>query len=199
MSRSVDIVPATPERWADVVKLFGPRGACAGCWCMWPRLRSAEYRRGKSDDHRRALRALVTRGAEPGLIAYAEGEPVGWCAVGPRTSFARLARSRTLAPVDDRPVWSVVCFFVARSARRSGLTRRLLQAAVEHARRAGATIVEGYPVDAEESEPAAALWHGTLSAFETAGFKEVARRSPRRPIVRRTLHLRCDRIPRILT
>lgn len=177
--------PATPSRWHHVERLFGDRGACAGCWCMWPRLPSAEFARGRGAGNRRALRRLVTGGARPGIIAYRGGEPVGWCAVAPRPEYSRLERSRVMARVDDRPVWSVVCFFVTREARGSGVTTALLRAAVDHAARAGATIVEGYPLDPAGKRLADAFaWFGLASAFRHAGFEEVARRSKTRPIMR---------------
>src|SRR6185295_20292373 len=117
----VEFQPATAERWSDLERLFGPRGACAGCWCMHPRLPGAEFRRGVGDPNRRALAKLVRAGQEPGILAYAGGEAVGWCAVAPRSKYVRLENSRVLAPVDDAPVWSVVCFFVTRPWRGRGL------------------------------------------------------------------------------
>src|SRR5258706_1700387 len=116
-SRSVTCHPATPSRWPDVERLFGERGACAGCWCMWLRLPSDAFARGRGAGNRRALKRLVSDGARPGIIAYRGGDPVGWCAIAPREQYQRLERSRVMARVDDRPVWSVVCFFVAREAR----------------------------------------------------------------------------------
>jgi len=178
--------PATAERWADVERLFGERGACAGCWCMLWRLPRKDWEAGQGEGNRRALRKLVRGGAEPGVLAYRDGEPIGWCAVAPRADYPALARSRVLEPVDDRPVWSVACLFVARPHRRCGVSARLLEAAVVHAGRHGATIVEGYPtVPSTDRAPDAFLWTGTAAAFEWAGFREVARRSPTRPIVRR--------------
>ena len=103
---SVAFQPATPARWDDLARLFGPRGACAGCWCMWPRLTSREYNAGRGDGHRRRLRAIVAADQRPGILAYAGGEPVGWCAVAPRAEYTRLSTSRVMAPVDDREVWS---------------------------------------------------------------------------------------------
>jgi len=180
------VQPATAERWRDVERLFGERGACAGCWCMLWRLSHKDWQAGKGEGNRRALRRLVRGGAEPGLLAYQDGEPIGWCAVAPRADYPALARSRVLGPVDDRPVWSVACLFVARPYRRQGVSARLLEAAAEHAGRHGATIVEGYPtVPSTDRAPDAFLWTGTAAAFERAGFREVARRSPTRPIVRR--------------
>jgi GNAT superfamily N-acetyltransferase len=191
MPRSIEFQPATPERWSDLAKLFGPRGACAGCWCMWPRLTSSEFRRGIGDGNRRALQRLVRKAARPGILAYAAGEPIGWCALAPRSEYRRLETSRVMAPVDDRPVWSVVCFFVTRQWRGRGLTVRLLREAARYAASRGARILEGYPTDPKRGRPAAAfVWTGLSSAFERAGFREVARRSPSRPIMRRTLRPR---------
>lgn len=179
--------PATADRWADVVTLFGPRGACAGCWCMWPRLAAADFKRGSGEGNKRALQKLVRGGREPGLLAYADGEPVGWVALAPRADYPRLEKSRVLAPVDEQPVWSVTCFFVRRDWRQRGLTGRLLQEAAKHAAANGGKIIEGYPTDAKKKTADAFVWTGIASTFESAGFREVARRSASRPIMRRTL------------
>jgi GNAT superfamily N-acetyltransferase len=181
------IVPVTPERWPDLERLFGAKGACAGCWCMWMRLPLAEFRRGKGAGNRRALRALVAK-QPPGLLAYVGGEPVGWVAVAPREEYLRLAKSRVLAPVEGERVWSAPCFFVHREHRGAGLTASLLRAAAAFAARNGARAIEGYPnVNRAERQPAAFVWSGFESTFTRAGFREVARRSPVRPILRRTL------------
>jgi len=175
----------TPERWRDLETLFGERGACAGCWCMWWRLRRSEWQRQRGQGNKRALKRIVESGEEPGVLAYAGGEPVGWCAVAPREAYAALARSRVLKPVDANPVWAIVCFFVARPFRRRGLTVRLLKAAVRHTRERGARIVEGYPVEPKKgSMPDAWAYTGLASAFVKAGFVEVLRRSETRPIMR---------------
>jgi molybdopterin converting factor subunit 1 len=183
-----EVHPATPERWSDLERLFGPRGACAGCWCQWARLTSAEFRAGSGEGNRRRLRRLVREGPPPGLIGYRDGQPVAWCALAPREAYPRLERSRTLARVDDRPVWSVVCFFVARSHRRQGLTVRLLREAVRYARARGARIVEGYPVEPASGKTSDAFaWWGLAGAFEAAGFRVAARRSKTHPVMRRVL------------
>jgi GNAT superfamily N-acetyltransferase len=182
-----EIHPLTPERWDDFERLFGARGACGGCWCMWWRLSAREFEAGKGEANRRAMRALVEGGAVPGLLAFDGEQPVGWCAVAPRGEYGRLARSRTLAPVDDRPVWSVVCFFVARAWRGRSVGRRLLEAAVDHVRASGGRTVEGYAVEPKkERMPDVFAYHGPLSLFLACGFEEVARRSETRPIVRRS-------------
>lgn len=177
--------PLTPSRFADLEALFGPNGACGGCWCMWWRLSRAAYDAGRGERNRRALRRLVAAGQVPGILAYAGKEPVGWCAVEPRPAYPRLARARTLKPVDDAPVWSITCFYVARGWRGKGLTRALALAAVAHARRGGARLVEAYPVDPRGALADAWAYTGLASTFLRAGFREVARRSRTRPIVRK--------------
>lgn len=183
--------PLVPERWSDFEKLFGPRGACAGCWCMWWRLRRSDWNRGRGEGNRRAMRALVRSGNPPGILAYVDGVPAGWCSIAPREEFATLERSRTLSRIDAEPVWSVVCFFVARPFRRKGLTVALLKAAAAFAGERGARIVEGYPVEPKKGTmPDAFAYTGLASAFEAAGFVEKARRSPTRPIMRRAVRRR---------
>jgi GNAT superfamily N-acetyltransferase len=155
---------------------------------MYYRQSSSEFRARKGDANRRALRRLVTGERAPGILAYAGDEPIGWCAVGPRAEYTRLARSRNLQPVDDQPVWSVPCLFVARAWRRRGVTARLLEAAARHARACGARILEGYPIATKKGDvPAAFAWNGFVPSFLAAGFVEVLRRSPRQAIVRRDL------------
>jgi GNAT superfamily N-acetyltransferase len=186
-ARQLAVKPVTPGRWADLERLFGPRGACAGCWCMFWKLPRAEWEAARGEGNRRALERIVRRGDVPGLLAYAGQEPVGWVAMEPRSVYPRLARARTLKPVDDAPVWSITCFYVARGHRGAGVTRALVDAAVAYARRRGARLVEAYPVDTERTLADAWLYTGKLSTFRKAGFEEVARRSPTRPIVRRAV------------
>lgn len=177
--------PLAVERWEDLEGLFGSRGACAGCWCMYWRQTQREFEAGAGEPNRFALRALTERGEIPGLLAYHNGKAVGWISLGPRQNFQRLARSRVLKPVDDQDVWSVVCFFVARNYRRQGLTVYLLREGVRYAAGCGARIIEGYPVAPKSGNaPAVFLYTGTEAAFLKAGFVEVARRSESRPIMR---------------
>jgi GNAT superfamily N-acetyltransferase len=177
--------PLTPDRWDDLESLFGERGATGGCWCMWWRLKRSDYECRKGASNRRAFKSIVTKGEEPGILAYHEGEPIGWCAIGPRETYPVLERSRVLKRVDDTPVWSITCFFVDRRYRKQGVTKALLQEACRHARRRGARIVEGYPVDPRSKEmPAVFAWTGFVSAFRRAGFAECVRRSESRPIMR---------------
>jgi len=188
--RRIEIVPATPDRWPDLERLFGERGACGGCWCMAWRLSHAAYERNKGSSNKRAFKKIVTSGDVPGLLAYANDEPVGWCSVAPREVFSFLERSRVLEPVDDKPVWSVSCLFVLRPYRGRGISLRLLKAAIDFARSQGAPAVEGYPNDPDAKMPDAFAWTGLASTFRKAGFSEVARRSSHRPIMRRNLRSR---------
>lgn len=185
----VAVHPLTPDRWPDLEALFGARGAYAGCWCMWWRLPRAEWAAGRGEGNRRALRAVVAAGPPPGLLAYAEGRPVGWVAVTPRRAIPRLDASRLFAPVDARPAWAITCFYVAPGWRRRGLLARLLAAAVEHARAGGARLLEACPVDtAVRGRIATASGYtGVASVFRRAGFREVLRRAPDRPLVRLAL------------
>ena len=177
--------PLTPSRWTDLVTLFGERGACGGCWCMWWRLKRSEFNHNKGAGNRQAFQDIVKAGEMPGLLAYAGDQPAGWCALAPRGAYPALERSRILKRVDDQPVWSVTCFFVAKPYRCRGLTVQLLHAAVEYARSQGAIILEGYPEDPEEgNQPPPFVFTGLASAFRKVGFAEVARRSAKRPIMR---------------
>lgn len=180
--------PLTPERWPDLEALFGPRGACGGCWCMTPRLTRAAYERNKGEGNRLALKALVDGGTVPGILGLLEGRPVGWCSVGPRSDFSSLARSRIFKPVDEREVWSIVCLFIDRDHRRRGLSVRLIEAACAFAAGRGATCIEAYPVEPRKDPmPPVFAYTGLASAYLQAGFREVARRSETRPMMRREL------------
>ena len=181
------ILPLTPSRWAELEKLFGERGACGGCWCMYWRLPRARWVRQKGTGNKSAFRQVVNSGEVPGLLAYADGESAGWCALVPRERYPRLAASRTLKPLDEQPVWSITCFIVARPYRRQGITLSLLNEALEYASRHGARIVEGYPSEEKKGCPDVFYYRGLVSTFRKAGFKEVARRSPSSCIMRRTI------------
>lgn len=187
---SLTIHPLTSDRWPDLEALFGERGATGGCWCMWWRLPRSVFNQQKGAGNKRAFQTIVEDGDEPGLLAYVGEQPVGWCAVAPRAEYPALERSRILRPVDDAPVWSVTCLFVAKPFRRKGVTVQLLRAAVNFARERGARIVEGYPTEPRSSTPMlpdAFVWTGLASAFRAAGFTEVLRRSETRPIMRRVI------------
>ncbi|HEX6705983.1 MAG TPA: GNAT family N-acetyltransferase [Albitalea sp.] len=187
MSR-IRIEPATVDRRADIAAVMTDCGDASHCWCaFWSRPRSDFDRdRGKGNE-RWFMHRLATAEHPPGVLAYVEREAAGWCAVAPRADHIRLARSRILAPVDAAPVWAITCFVIAKRFRRQGIMRRLIDGAVDFARERGATCLEAYPLDASRKLHSGELYVGLLSAFVDAGFEEVARRSPTRPIVRRRL------------
>lgn len=177
--------PLTPERWKDLEALFGERGACGGCWCMWWRLKRSQFEKQKGQENKKNFRKIVNSGEIPGLLAYANGQPIAWCSIAPRETYSVLERSRILKRIDDKPVWSVVCFFVAKPFRYKGVTLKLLKAAVKYAKECKARIVEGYPVEPKKtSMPDAFAFTGLAATFHKAGFVEVLRRSETRPIMR---------------
>ncbi|RKX17834.1 MAG: GNAT family N-acetyltransferase [Candidatus Zixiibacteriota bacterium] len=183
--RGFKFYPVTKGRWDDFEKLFGHRGACGGCWCMWWRLTRKEYDLQKGAGNKNAMKHIIQSGTTPGILAYDKNEPIAWCSVAPREEYPSLERSRVLKRVDDSPVWSVVCFYIAKEYRHRGLSVRLLKEAKKYCKAQGAKILEGYPTEPRKDlMPDAFAWTGLSSAFKKAGFKEVARRSETRPIMR---------------
>lgn len=176
--------PLTPDRWPDLERLFGPeRGAVAGCWCMWFRLTRSEWDKAGRDGRKRSFRMLVERGPPPGVLGYRDDTPVAWVALAPRAEQRVIERSRVTRPIDDRPALAITCFYLAPRCRRQGLMRPLIGAALAEARRQGAGLVEAYPTDAPPDRRVTGF-RGLLRPFLEAGFREVARRSPTRPILR---------------
>lgn len=155
---------------------------------LW-RVRRSEFAKQKGEGNRMALKEIVDSGEIPGILAYVNGEPIGWCAVAPREMFPTLERSQVLKRVDDKQVWSVVCFYIAKQFRRKGITVHLLRTAIEHIRKRGGKIVEGYPIEPKKGKfPDVFAYTGLASAFHKVGFLEVARRSETRPIMRYIIH-----------
>lgn len=180
--------PLTAERWPDLEALFGPQGAYGGCWCMWWRIKRKELERNGTEGNRRALRAIVERGEVAGLLAYRDGEPVGWCSVAPREAYPTLDRSPVLKRLDDTPVWSIVCFYVAPEHRGEGLVGALLEAAVDYARMQGAKVLEAYPTEPRGRQlPPVSSYMGLPELFARAGFVEWARPSQAKVVMRRSL------------
>lgn len=174
------IVPLTPEVWPALAALFEQGGDPRWCWCMYWRVRGRDFNLTSASANRETLQRLTESsdrvgGPVPGLVALDGDRAVGWVSLGPREGFERLERSRLLARLDDRPVWSIVCFVVSRRARGRGVARELLAAAVEYARERGASALEAYPAATGDRRIASsAAYTGTLGMFERAGF-EVAR------------------------
>ncbi len=190
INSEITIHPLTPERWPDFETLFGLRGACGGCWCMWYRMKRADYEKQKGEGNRQSMKNLVASGEIPGILAYNKNQAIAWCSIGPREKFPVLNRSRILKPVDDKHVWSVVCFFVRKDIRKQEITYKLLLAAIEFARENGAKIVEGYPIHTDKDNyPPVFAATGFYSTYKKAGFRECIRRSETRPIVRYMIEL----------
>jgi GNAT superfamily N-acetyltransferase len=177
--------PVTTENWKDFEKLFGEKGACGGCWCMSWLLTKKDFDANKGAGNKKKMKKLIDSNSQPGILAYFNDEPVGWCAVAPREKYIRLEKSRVLSKIDDKPVWSVPCFFIKKEFRRKRLSTEILKAAIQFCKLKGAKIIEGYPAEPYANNiPAVFAWTGFPSSFRKAGFKEAARRSKARPIMR---------------
>lgn len=188
----ITIEPASTPRFGDVEHALTGGGDGGSCWCQWWMLRSKDWQSSSRDQRHEMLRSDLEASPPSGLVVYVDGEPAGWVKVSARPDQPRLARSRNLQaspePFDDASVWAVTCFVVRRDHRGQGLARRLLDAAVDHARAHGARVIEGYPLDTDVGKTTSNdLFHGALSTFLAAGFDEVARPTPKRPIVSLTL------------
>ena len=185
LSAGIECHPVSAERWQDLERLLGDHGGWQGCWCMRWRLPRARFVSQQGAPNRRALRREIGAGRCTGVMAYRDGEAVAWCSVGPRENYPLLGTSDLLARVDDRAVWSITCVFVAKRARRQGITVPLIQGAVAFAAQNHAKVVEAYPVIPPSTKmPVAAAMTGIYSAFHKAGFSEVLRRVEIRPIMR---------------
>jgi GNAT superfamily N-acetyltransferase len=176
--------PVTIAEWPDLEALFSEHGVQNGCWCMYWRIPRQECQRNYGAGNKQFLKQIVESGQVPGILAYHEGKPVGWCSVASRETFPVVLRSPTLKPIDDRPVWAITCFFVSKPYRRGGLTHLLIQAAIEYAQAHGARLIEAYPIDVHAKSIEYERYSGLTTTFEKLGFKEACRRSERRPIMR---------------
>ncbi len=184
------VEPLSADRFDDLAALFEEGGDPSWCWCIYFRKRGLSWSNSTPADNRAELQRLTSNEIKPGLVAYREGRAVGWVSLAPRADYGRLTTAKILAPLDEKPVWSIVCFVVSRSARRQGVGHALLEAAISYARTQGATTLEAYPVATERGRvPPANAFHGTQAMFERAGFSVVEVRrwsstSPPRPIMR---------------
>jgi len=186
---NLSFYPLTLERWKDIENLFGANGACAGCWCMYWFMNKKEYDEKRKDGRtKKELMIMVENKIEPGIIAYDNNSPIGWIAIQPREKYSRLSNSKILNPLDDKPVWSIVCFFVHKDYRKMGVSVEIIKKACNFAELKGGTIVEAYPTETKNNNSAPVfIYTGTASAFRKAGFKEVIRRSKTRPMMRKYL------------
>jgi hypothetical protein len=176
--------PATPDRLDDLSAVMNDNAVSRSCWCAYWYRANADYKAGWGRDNPITLTTLVKRGDEPGIIAYVEGHPAAWVSVAPRRNFDRLNRSKNFAAIDELDAWAVNCFVVVKRFRRRGLMPTLARFAADFAFAKGAPAVEGYPLAPSEKTGPGDLFVGTVSAFLAAGYHEVARPLPRRPIMR---------------
>jgi len=177
--------PLTEKNWGDIETLFAAKGNSVPRWCWCVHYRFA--RAAMPKDRKAALKKLAKGDPPPGLIAYRGKEPVGWISLGPREHFAKLATSPVMKPVDETPVWSIICFVVPSAHRGQGIARELLAAAIAYARKRKVKTLEAYPIDRKEPSSPTSLWFGVASMFAKAGFVEIARRKPTRPVMRLAL------------
>ena len=183
----IEIQPLTLERWSDFEQLFGPRGGYGGCWCMWPRLRSKDWGASRSAGRKEAMRAIVQSEEPPGLLAYLDGEPVGWVSLDRRERLEHFEYSRKVKAL-DRPegLWSIVCFVIDKEHRKQGLMGRLLKGALDYVRERGALVVEAYPIAARGELKSYQGFEGIASVFERVGFVRVGG-TEARPVMRKEL------------
>lgn len=178
--------PLTMANWAKFVQLFGAKGACGNCWCMYYRLKKADFNEGKADDgNKEAMQNIVKEGKPTGILGFYEGQPIAWCAFAPREHFIKLENSRVHKRIDNNPVWSIPCFFIDKKFRRQGISVELLKVVINYAKEHNIKIIEAYPtIPTKESLPDSFAWIGLYKSFERAGFEIVDNTSKNRPMVR---------------
>ncbi len=178
--------PLTKKNWGKFVQLFGDKGACGNCWCMYYRLKKSDFREGKVDEgNKRAMKEIVWENKPAGLLGFYEEQPIAWCAFAPREDFIKLEDSRVHKRIDDKIVWSIPCFFIDKRFRRNGVSVELLKGVIKYAKENGINIIEAYPtIPTQEKLPDSFAWIGLFKSFERAGFEIVDRTSKNRPMVR---------------
>ena len=178
--------PLTKKNWLQFVQLFGAKGACGNCWCMYFRLKKEDFVAGKQDDgNKDAMKELVWANQPTGILGMYEGQAIAWCAFAPRTEYLKLANSRVHKPIDDEQVWSITCFFVDKQFRRMGISVAMLKGIIDYAKKKKIKIIEAYPtIPTKPQLPDTFAWIGLYKSFEKAGFKVVDRTSKSRPMVR---------------
>ena len=183
---SITYEPLSKKTWPLFVQLFGERGACGNCWCMYFRLKKADFVAGKQDEgNKNSMKELVWAGKPTGILAIYDGLAIGWCAFAPRPDHLKLESSRVHKPIDDMPVWSVTCFFIDKRFRRMGVSVAMLKGVIEIAREKKIQVIEAYPtIPTQEELPDSFAWIGLYKSFERAGFRIVDHTSKSRPMVR---------------
>jgi len=162
------------KTWQDLEILFGEKGACGGCWCMYWRQKSTDYKKNKNEPNKKLLKKLVDEKKELGLIFYVKDEPIAWCSVSPRQEIYRIQNSRSFKPIDDQPVWSIVCLFIKKSFRKKGLSVQIIKSVIDYCRKKDVKILEAYPsIPYSPKMPDSFAWTGIDTAFLSAGFNSI--------------------------
>lgn len=175
----------TAANWKQFEILMGDKGGCGNCWCMYFRLPYKEFQENKPGGNKELIKQLVKKGLPQGLIASLDGQPVGWIALAPREDYMKLENSRVFKRIDDKPVWSITCFFIKKEFRHKGLSQQLIKAAIDYAKKKKIRTLEAYPaIPYAEKVPHPFLWVGVLSSFIKNGFKIVHQHSKSRAMVR---------------
>jgi len=184
----VKLQPLTEDNWNLFEELMGEKGGCGGCWCMLFRLSSKEFVTNKYEGHKNLMHKIVIGGRPTGMLAIYQKKAVGWMALAPREDYIKIEKSRTLKRIDDKPVWSITCFFVKKEFRKMGLSQKMIQAVIEYAAKNNIKMLEAYPViPYAEKIPPPFLWVGVLSAFTSNGFTIVQQNGKSKTIVRRLI------------
>ena len=180
------VEPVTIKNWNKFIMLFGEKGACGNCWCMYYRLSKADFQKGKANEgNKKAIKEIIWEGKPVGLVALLKDKPIAWCAFAPKEDFIKLEKSRIHKRIDNKDVWSIPCLFIDKHYRRSGVSVQLLKGAIKYAKRVGIKIIEAYPaIPTQDKIPDSFAWVGLYKSFERAGFKIVDRKSKNRPMVR---------------
>ena len=178
--------PLSKKNWTKFVQFFGDKGASGNCWCMYFRLKKQEFLEGKeNDENKDVMKKLVWDNQPTGMLGFYEGEAIAWCAFAPRENFLKVENSRVHKRIDDKPVWSIPCFFIEKSFRKQGVSVELLKAVIKYAKKKKIKIIEAYPsIPTQELLPDGFAWIGLYKSFEQAGFKIVDKTSKYRPMVR---------------
>jgi GNAT superfamily N-acetyltransferase len=181
-----EVVPVTKKNWDQFVTLFGDKGACGNCWCMYYRLSRSDFIAGKTEDgNKQTMKRIIWSDKPVGLLGLLEGHPVAWCAFAPRKDFIKLEKSRIHKRIDNQEVWSIPCLFINKNFRRSGISVLLLRGVIGYAKKHNVKIIEAYPaIPIQDKIPDAFLWFGLYKSFERTGFEIVDRTSKNRPMVR---------------
>ncbi len=185
-AKALSIEPLSKKNWYKFVQLFGEKGACGNCWCMYFRLKKTAFNEGKKQDgNKNAMHDIVWKDKPTGLLGIYEGQAIAWCAFAPREDFMKLENSRVHKRIDDKPVWSIPCFFIHKNFRKQGVSVELLKGVTRYAKEKGIKIIEAYPaIPTQEKLPDAFVWVGLYTSFARAGFKIVDNTSKNRPMVR---------------